>query len=170
MRLDKRNKLLIGGFVLALVVCYQLGIKKTLFLRAQYLGDMENREEARDIPRKLADLQKQEMYLDAQFEQLNLGSTNVQNELLRFLNEQGGQHSVKIIDFKAPHLVTEGATATRTYRFVLEGSFTDILTVAHSLETRASFGGITHMAFEKQHDPRQRKSYLQVSVHLQQIE
>ena len=39
MRLDKRNKLLIGGFVLALVVCYQLAIKKTLALRTQYVQD-----------------------------------------------------------------------------------------------------------------------------------
>ncbi len=41
MRLDKRNKLLIGGFVLALMVCYQLAIKKTLALRTQYLHDSE---------------------------------------------------------------------------------------------------------------------------------
>tara|TARA_B100000949_G_scaffold229706_1_gene239032 strand:- start:1087 stop:1599 length:513 start_codon:yes stop_codon:yes gene_type:complete len=170
MQLDKRNKLLIGGFVLGLLVCYQLAIKKTLALRSRYLKETEQREQAKDIPEKLADLRKKEIQLDTRFGQLNLGSTNVQNELLHFLNEQGSQHSVKIMDFKAPHVVSEDNTTTRTYRFVLEGQFTNILKVAHGLETKANFGGITHMAFEKQRDPRQRKSYLQATLHVQQME
>lgn len=170
MRLDKRNKLLIGGFVLVLFVCYQLAIKKTLALRSQYLRETEQQEQVLDIPVKLADLRNKELQLDAQFEALNLGSNNVQNELLHFLNEQGGQHSVKVMDFKAPHVISEENTTTRTYQFVLEGHFTNILKVAHGLETKANFGGITHMAFEKQWDLRQKKSYLQASLHLKQIE
>ncbi|MCK0159121.1 hypothetical protein [Allomuricauda sp. F6463D] len=170
MRLDKRNKLLIGGFVLGLLLCYHLAIKKTLALRSQYYGETEQREQARDIPGKLANLHKKELQLDAQFEQLNLGSTNVQNELLYFLNEQGDQHLVKIIEFKAPHVVNEGSTTTRTYQFTLEGNFTDILTVAYGLETQTSFGGITHIAFEKQQDSRQKYNFLNATLHLQQIE
>ncbi|MEQ5790797.1 hypothetical protein J4E06_07020 [Muricauda sp. NFXS6] len=170
MRLDKRNKLMIGGFVLGLLVCYQLAIKKTLALRWQYLREAEQHELARDIPEKLADLRNKELQLDAQFEALNLGSTNVQNELLRFLNQQGGQHAVKIMDFKAPHVVREGNTTTRTYRFTLEGRFTDILKVAHGLESRGNFGGLAHMSFEKQHDLRQKRNYLQATLHVQQME
>lgn len=170
MVLDKKNKLLIGGFVLALFVCYQLAIKKTLALRSQHLNESEQREQARDIPAKLADLRKKELQLDLQFKALNLGSTNVQNELLRFLNEQGTLYSVKIMDFNAPHMVRDENTVIRTYRFMLEGGFTNILKVAHGLETQANFGGITHMAFDKQLDPRQRKSYLQATLHVQQME
>lgn len=94
----------------------------------------------------------------------------MQNELLRFLNDQGRQYSVKIMDFKAPHVIHEGNTIIKTYRFVLEGSFTDILKVVHGLETKANFGGITHMAFEKQRDARQRKNYLQATLHVRQME
>ena len=161
---------MIGGFVLGLLVCYQLAIKNTLALRSQYLKETEQREQVRDIPEKLAALRNKELQLDTQFGQLNLGSTNVQNELLRFLNEQGSQHAVKIMDFKSPHVISEGNTTTRTYQFVLEGHFTNILKVAHGLETKANFGGITHMAFEKQLDPRQRKSYLRATLHVQQME
>lgn len=170
MRLDKRNKVLVGGFVLVLFVCYQLAIKKTLALRSQYLRKTEQHKQIRGILGKLTDLRNKELQLDSQFEALNLSSTNVQNELLRFLNEQGGQHAVKIIDFKAPHVVREGNTTTRTYRFVLEGRFTDILKVAHGLEIKGNFGGITHMALEKQRDLRQKRNYLQASLHVQQME
>lgn len=170
MRLDNRNKMLVGGFILSLVVSYQLTFKKTLALRSAHLKNTELRERAKDMPRKLVALRQREMQLDAQFRKLHLGSSNFQNELLRFLNEQGSEHSVKIIDFKAPHVIIEDNTTTRTYQFILEGSFTDILKVVHTLETQGSFGGISHMAFEKQKDPRQRKNYLQASLHLQQIE
>ncbi|RIV36659.1 hypothetical protein D2V08_01730 [Flagellimonas lutimaris] len=170
MRLDNRNKMLVGGFILSLAVSYQLAIKKILALRSAHLKNTELRERAKDMPRKLAALRQQEMQLDAQFKKLYLESSNFQNELLRFLNEQGSGHSVKIMDFKALHVIIEGNTTTRTYQFILEGNFTDILKVVHALETQGSFGGVTHMAFEKQKDPRQRKSYLQASLHLQQIE
>jgi len=170
MRLDKRNKMLIGGFVLGLLLCHQLAVKKTLELRAQYLKGTEQHERAVEIKGKLAELRKKEQQLDARFKAMDLGSANVQNELLRFLNEQGEKHSVKIIDFKAPHVAVEGSTTIKTYRFVLEGYFTDILRVAYGLETKRNFGGIAHMAFEKQLDPRKRKTHLQATLHLQQME
>lgn len=170
MRLDKRNKLMIGGFVLALVVCYQLAIKKTLALRTQYVHDSKIREQTKDLPQKLANLKKQELQLDTQFASLNLKSTNMQHELLRFLNEQASEHSVKVIDFSSPHVTNEGETTTSTYQFVLEGGFSNILKVAHALETKGNFGGISHMAFEKQKDLRYGKSFLQASIFIQQME
>lgn len=170
MRLDKRNKLLIGGFVLALMVCYQLAIKKTLALRTQYLHDSEIQKQSKDLPLKLANLQRQELQLDTQFDQMDLGSGNVQNDLLRFLNEQGSEHSAKIIDFKAPHIISDAPTITKTYLFVLEGGFTNILKVVHALETNGSFGGIVHVSFEKEKNLRHGKSYLQASIFVQQME
>lgn len=170
MRLDKRNKLLIGGFVLALVICYQLAIKKTLALHTQYVHDSEIREQTKDLPQKLANLKKQELQLDTQFAGLNLESTNMQHELLRFLNEQGSEHSVKVIDFNSPHVIHEGETTTSTYQFILEGGFSNILKVAHALETKANFGGISHMAFEKEKDLRHGRTYLRATLHLRQIE
>jgi hypothetical protein len=170
MRLDKRNKLLIGGFVLALVVCYQLAIKKTLALRTQYVHDSKIREQTKDLPQKLANFKKQEQQLDTQFAGLNLKSTNMQHELLRFLNEQGSEQSVKVIDFNSPHVIKEGETTTSTYQFILEGGFSNILKVAHALETKANFGGISHMAFEKEKNLRNGKSFLQASIFIQQME
>lgn len=170
MRLDKRNKLLMGGFVLALVVCYQLAIKKTLALRTQHIHDSNIREQTKDLSRELANLKKQEQQLDTQFASLNLESANMQNELLRFLNEQGSEHSVKVIDFSAPHVMNKGETTTSTYQFALEGGFSNILKVSHALETKGSFGGISHMAFEKEKNLRNGKTFLQVSIFIQQIE
>lgn len=161
---------MIGGFVLALVVCYQLAIKKTLALRTQYVHDSNIWEQTKDLPQKLANLKKQEQQLDTQFAGLNLKSTNMQHELLRFLNEQGSEHSVKVIDFSAPHVNNEGETTTSTYQFILEGGFSNILKVAHALETKANFGGISHMAFEKEKDLRHGRTYLRARLHLRQIE
>ena len=94
----------------------------------------------------------------------------MQHELLRFLNEQGSEQSVKVIDFNSPHVIKEGETTTSTYQFILEGGFSNILKVAHALETKANFGGISHMAFEKEKNLRNGKSFLQASIFIQQME
>ncbi len=170
MRLDTRNKLLLGGFVLVLAISYHLAIKKTLVLRSGHLKATELREKAQDIPMELNALRQKELLLDAQFKDLDLGSSSPQNDLLRFLNGQSSIRSVKVIDFKSPHIAKEGPTTTKTFQFILEGGFQDILKVAHAVEVQGGFGGISHMVLEKQRDHRKRKSFLKASLHLQQIE
>ncbi|MDC6384609.1 hypothetical protein D2V93_06945 [Flagellimonas taeanensis] len=168
MGLDSRNKLLLGGFIVLLVLSYQLAIKKTLVLREAYVAGLEQAEQATDIPRELASLTKKETYLDEQFQQLNLGSSSVQNDLLKFLNSHTGDHGVKIMDFGAPHLTQDGNTAYKSYIFTLEGNFKGILHVAHALENQGNFGAISHMAFTKEKDHRTKKTSLRATIHLEQ--
>lgn len=168
MGLDSRNKLLLGSFIVLLVLSYQLAIKKTLVLREVYVDGLEQVERATDIPTELATLAKKETYLDGQFQQLNLGSSSVQNDLLKFLNSHTGDHGVKIMDFGAPHLTQDGNTTYKSYIFTLEGNFKGILHVAHALENQGNFGAISHMAFTKEKDHRTKKTFLQATIHLEQ--
>lgn len=168
MGLDSRNKLLLGSFVVLLVLSYHLAIKKTLMLRETYVAGLEQAEQTVDIPGQLATLAKKETYLDAQFQQLNLGGSSVQNDLLKFLNNHTGNHGVKIMDFGAPHLTQDGNTTYKSYIFSLEGNFKGILHVAHALENQGSFGAISHMAFKKEKDYRTKKTSLRATIHLEQ--
>ena len=170
MKLNKRNKILLGSFVVLLFLSYQLTIKKTLMLRSGYLSNIDKQELALNIPLQLAILAQKEKQLDDQFKELDLGSTNFQNDLLKFLNESTSLNGVKMIEFKAPHSIENGNTKIKTFIFVLEGTFNGILKVGHSLENQGNFGAITHMDFEKIKDYRTRKSSLQATVHLQLME
>lgn len=170
MRLDNRNKILILGFILTLMASYFLAISRTLELRKIQKTQEEQKVLSQNVFQELDRLSEKESYLDAQFQQMDLEPTNLQNSLLHFLNQQGTGSPIKILDFKVPHVVVDGPMTTKTYLFTLEGGFPDILKVAHGLESQGNHGGISHISFEKQQDPRTRKTYLQATFHLEQIE
>ncbi|MDC6364032.1 MULTISPECIES: hypothetical protein [Flavobacteriaceae] len=170
MKLTNKNKFLIGGFFLLLIISYQLTIKKTLVLRNGYLSNNAKKELAKNIPLELSNIAQKEKQLDNQFKKLDLGSINFQNDLLKFLNETTLSNSVKMIEFNAPHTVENGTTETKTFIFILEGAFSGILKVGHSLESQINFGAITHMDFKKMKDYRTGKLSLQATIHLQLME
>ncbi|MFC4221151.1 hypothetical protein [Flagellimonas marina] len=170
MKLNNRNKIALGSFMALLFLSYQLAIKKTLVLKSGYLSNIGQQELAQNIPLQLATLAQREKQLDIQFKGLDLESTNFQNDLLRFLNEHTLSNAVKMIGFNAPHSIENGNTSTKTFTFVLEGPFSGILKIGHSLENQGSFGAITHMGFEKIKDYRTGKSSLQATIHLQLME
>lgn len=169
MKLDNKNKILFIGFVLLLFLSYHLAIKKTLYLRADYLGNLENQELAKNIPLELAALSKKEIYLDAQFDKRNLSSSNFQTDLLKFLNENDTTKSVKLIEFKSPHIFQDKSAENVTYMMKLEGRYTEILNVLYSLENQSGFGIISHTSFEKQSNHRTQKEHLQSSVFLKLV-
>ncbi|WP_036384441.1 hypothetical protein [Muricauda sp. MAR_2010_75] len=170
MKLSNKNKILLGGFVVLLLFSYHLAIKKTLLLRSDYLSNMEKHELVQNLPMELSALSQKDKQLDAQFRELDLGSSNFQNDLLKFLNENASSNEVKMVQFNAPHTIESNNTNIKTYIFVLEGSFSEILKVVHAIESRGNFGAISHMGFEKKRDYRSGRSSLQSTVHLQLME
>ncbi len=169
MQLNKKNKLLVLGVLVMSLLCYFLAVKKTMLLREEYNLLSEKDKLAQNLGVKLATLAKKEQNLNSQFNQLNLGATSIQNNLLRVLNEQSLTYGVKIIEFNAPHVVQANNTESKTHIFTLEGSYTAILSLIHELEKRGSFGRVIHLNFEKKKDYRNRKAYLQATVFLAQL-
>ena len=170
MKLDNKNKLLLGGFLALMVSSHQLAFKKTLEFRKVYLSAKDNAGRARDIPMELAKLDKRERYLDGQFKSINLDGSSMQSDLLKFLNGHTGAHGVKIMAFGAPNTVQEGNTIHITYIFTLEGNFKGILHVAHALENHGGFGVISHLAIEKEKDYRSKKAFLSATIYLKQVQ
>ena len=170
MRLDNRNKFLLGGFLLMLFLGHHLAFKKTMTLKEEYVANAEKQQLARHVPQELSMLAQKEKYLDAQFKALNLGASSLQNDLLKFLNGVSTANNVKVIEFRLPHGFREKDALVKTHIFNLEGGFTDILKVVHALEKQGSFGTISHAAFEKKEDHRNGKSSLQALIFLEHVE
>lgn len=169
MKLNKKNKLLLGGILLMLVVSYKLAIQNTLALRQEYNTHLNQKELLNNLPQKLSMLSQKEQHIDKQLASLNVGSSSMQNNLLRFLNEQANQNQVKIIDFNAPHLQEVGKNTIETYIFNLEGGFPNILKTIYSLENQSGFGAISHLDYEKKKNYRTKKNFLQATVHLEMV-
>jgi hypothetical protein len=132
--------------------------------------NLEDIELSKNIPMEIAKLTQKEKYLDNQFAKLNLSSSAFQTDLLKFLNEQTTENRINTLNFGAPHLISTTEFTIKTHEFTLEGSFNGILRTLNTVEGKSSFGAISHVQFEKQLDFKTRKSILQATVHLKQVE
>lgn len=170
MKLDNRNKVLIIGCLVLLFATYELALSKTMAVQKEH-GDLKSKSiQAEDIPLQLALLAQKERYYDSIMQQIDIGDTSVQNNLLRTINEQAKIRNVKVMDFNPPHTHILTDHKQLTHSIILNGGYTDILQVVHTLEQKGSFGDIVHMDFEKKKDYRKRKSFLEATVFVQHVE
>jgi len=169
MKLTKKNKYLIFGFIAMLVISYKLALENTIVAKMRYSENVEKQASISNLPKQLSMLSQKEQFLDKQLQELNLEDTSMQSSLLKFLNKQVRQYKVKVIDFNSPHIITTENEEIATYIFNLEGGYTNILKTLNSLENNGSFGSITHVGFEKKKNYRTKRTYLQAEVFLEQI-
>lgn len=167
--MTKKNKLLILGFTLMVLVSYQFALKNTVRTYSDFVENQKEKELVGNIPKQLALLTQKERVLDKQLQKLNLEDSSVQSNLLKFLNRQAELNSVKVIAFNAPHSIVEEAKTIETFIFDLEGNYTDILKTINALENSGSFGAVVHLQIEKLKNYRSKKTYLQATVFLEQV-
>ncbi|WP_299535718.1 hypothetical protein [Ulvibacterium sp.] len=170
MKLDKRNKLLIAGCLVLLFATYKLALSKTMAIHREH-GNLKSKSiQAGDIPVQLAILAQKEQYYDSIMQQMDIGDTSIQNNLLRTINEQAKIRNVNVMDFNPPHIQNFDNHRLLTHSIVLNGGYTDILQVVYALERKGSFGDIVHVDFEKKRDYRKRKSFLEATIFVQHLE
>ena len=167
--MNKKNKLLILGIAVMVLVSYQFAIKKTVATFGSYNENQKNAELIGNIPKKLALLKQKEVVLDEQLLKLKIDGGSFQSNLLKFLNHHAQLNSVKIIAFNASHLLIEENKTVETFIFDLEGNYTDILKTINVLENNGSFGTVVHLNIEKIKNYRSKKIHLQAKVFLEQI-
>jgi len=169
MILNKKNKLLVFEILAMLFLCYQFAIKQTFTTYRAYSNNLQKKEELSSIPLQLERLTQKELVLDKQLLELNVEDISIQNNLLKYLNQEAEKNKVKIIDFNSPHRFEGENGEIETYIFDLEGGFTNILKLLNALENHGAFGAINHTAFEKTKDYRTRRTFLQTKVFIERF-
>ena len=169
MKLEKKNKLLLLGFAIALFFSYQLAIRNTLAIREEFEINNIRMEAIAGFPNTLTAMRNKEKALQAQLTQMDLSSVSFQTDLLRVLNKASANNKVNIVNLKSPHKIVVQTDTVATYIFDLEGGYGDILKTLNTLEKKKSYGVISHLAFEKKKDYRSRRTFLQAKVFLKQL-
>lgn len=169
MKFSKKNKILLGGVLLMLLVSYKLAIQKTVNVAKAHSVNTERKELIKDIPKQLALLSQKERHLDSQLSDLNVDNSSLQSSLLKFLNQEAEKNKVKIIEYNSPHFYQTEKETKETYIFNLEGSYTSILKTIHALENKGTFGAVSHLDMEKKKDYRTKRTFLQAKVFLEQV-
>lgn len=169
MRINGKNKLLVLGMLLMLLASYKFAIHNTLEARSESLRLELRQNQVGNIPKTIAALRQKEVHYDSVLKKMDVGDTSVQNHLLRVINQKAKMHTVKVMDFNRPHIGTDGENEIYTYSFNIEGAYTDLLKVVHSIERKGNFGEIVHLVFEKKKDYRTDRSSLEATVFVQQV-
>ncbi len=169
MKIDNRNKLLFLGIVILLFASYRLAVNKTILLINESQRLEAEVEQFKDIPNKLAILNQKDTYYDSILSKMDLVDTSIQNNLLRTINQEALKNTIKVMDFNQPHLYQMGENTLHTYSFNLNGNYTDILKVIHTIEQKGNFGEIVHIDFQKKKNYRTNKYNLGATVFVQQV-
>lgn len=159
-----KNIWLITGFIVGLVICYHLAIKKTLLLRSSYNSLSKDELSMKDIPRQLSILKQKEVYYDSVFDKYQLNGGSLQNNLLKTINSYAESNDLKIIDFIEPHMIVQNGLTVKTYQFGMEGNYNSIIGLIHKLEQETKFGEIINLDFEKKKNFRTGRDYLVANV------
>ncbi len=167
MKLNKKNRILLVGFIVSLYLCYSLALSKTMFYRNEYLSHQEIGVNNNRIPKILAQLKYKENQIDKWLSENNTISSNFQNELLKQLNQYSNLYKLKIVDFKVPHAYTEKNNTINSYSFSIEGSFNHVLLLLNKMENTQNLGQIKHIYTQKKTNFKTNQDYLITTVIIQ---
>jgi len=162
-----KNRLLIGGFILALFICYKLAIANTVALKSEYSQLTKEQQLFKNTPKQIALLKKKQQYYDSLLRVYKIGGTSLQNNLLNAITTFSKENDLKVVDFLEPHTFTEKSLTVNTYSFTVEGHFNNILQLIYTLEQRTKYGEVVSVSYEKKKNYRTGTSYLEAKIVLQ---
>ncbi len=160
----QKNIVLIVSFVIALLVCYQFAISKTIEQKRELNNLSKEALLFKNTPKKLSLLKQKNVYYDALLTKYQLDGSSLQNNLLKVINAFANDNNIKVVSFLEPHSITKNNLTIKTYEFVLEGSYNTINLLIYKLEQKTKFGEVVNLHFEKKKNFRTGKHYLQARV------
>lgn len=168
MKLNKKNKLLLVGFVIVLYVCYSFAISNTINYYKEYKIKQEEIAADSNMPKLVGQLIQKEKQLDQVLSQYDVNiSESFQNDLLKQLTSYSDSYKLKIVDFQEPHTISQKGFTTTSYIFSLEGSFNGCLSVLNKVENNPALGNIKHLNFVKKKNYKTNTDQLFVEVIMQ---
>lgn len=164
MTKKQKNIALIIGFIIIIILCYQLAISKTLQQKEQYNTFKEQELLFKNAPKQLSLLKQKEVYYDSLLTKYQLVGSSIQNNLLKFVNTFASKNNLKVVSFLEPHSVSKNELIIKTYEFVLEGDYNAINQLIYQLEQQTRLGEVVNLYFEKKKNFRRGTYYLQARV------
>lgn len=161
--------LLLSGFIIAIILCYNLAFSKTFIVKSTYDELIKEESFYKDAPKTLSVLKQKERYYDSLLTKYRLNEGSIQNTLLKTINEFAVENNLKVISFLEPHYFTDQDLMIKSYQFILEGDYNSIINFVYQLEQKTKFGEIINVNFEKKRNFRTGRDYLQAVIILRSV-
>ena len=169
MTIKTKNRILIGGFVLGLIICNQLAFSETFALKNELDRLKQEQKLAENLPQQLARLnQKKKQYNDV-LQSYQISETSWQNNLLQRIDRYAKINNLVILKIEEPHVYKNQELTSKTYQLSLEGEFNNLLGLVYELEQQAKTGQLVNVHLIKNTDYRSKKSSLEMRVLIQVV-
>ena len=83
---------------------------------------------------------------------------------MKTINASAEENNIKIVSFLEPHIELKNDLTIKTYQFVIQGDYNNIIHFVNQLEQKSKFGEIINLHFEKKMNFRTGKSFLEAFV------
>ncbi|NVK51293.1 MAG: hypothetical protein HWD85_00040 [Flavobacteriaceae bacterium] len=169
MKLSLKNKVLIVGFLILIIVIYKFTIAKTIETKKVVSKLKSEQETLNNISTTIYQLQTEEKTLDTILNNYNLSIDNsFQQSLLKSITSFANKYHLQILAFNKPHELKTTITKLKTYSFEVRGDFISILKMINELE-QLQLGKLISIDFEKKTNVTTRAKFLSCKILLQKM-
>jgi hypothetical protein len=164
---QKNRLLLIGLFPLALFI-YSFSLKKTITVIMQ-VREMEERiADASEAPSKSLMLKGEINKLENRLTAYNKKSNNEQG-ILDFVTGYCKSNETVLREFPEMQAEEREGYIIETHRFVVQGTFSSLLSLIYLLEQKNPLGNIASVNYALKKDPKTKEQLLLATIFLQNI-
>lgn len=166
----QKNKALLLGSPLFLLLVYLLSVGNTLEQWRQGVQLKEQLSQAEGAPQKILVLEQKLAYWDKLAASAGDSSANIQKEL--FTNVSRACNAQKVTLRALNYMGTEEKEGhlVDTYQLEMEGFFQSLVQAVHTLEEEGGKGVISSLEFVKEKNRYTKKEYLLAKLYIQSIQ
>lgn len=165
----QKNKILLVGALLLLIVCYIFAIGETVELYSNNSKASQKLESLKNAPQQIVELNKRLVFLNSRVKQYVRDDDFEQEDILVAISDFCKGHRLKIVEFPKSTLKQNDDIVIETFNFTVEGNFTNLVKLIYDIEVVQKIGRIASLDFETQMDRRTKVKRLTVRIFLQNL-
>jgi len=165
----KKLKLLGIATPLVLLLCYRVGISKTIDQYKAYKENTASELEYKASMRASKELEAKQQTLDGFFSAYKLDTLSASRNLLTIVTNFCNEHQLQLREYKPIKTSTEGTVHVLTRSVTVEGAFTECVQLVYALERKYQAGRVSAVSYTGYTDQQSRQQRLSCTLFIQNI-
>jgi hypothetical protein len=165
----QKLKMLAVASPLALLICYNWGISKTIDQYHAYTQSRASDVEYKASAASSQKLRAKQKELDAFFTAYKLDTLDAGRNLLTIVTDFCNDHELQLREYKPVKTSTQGGMQVLTRSVTVEGSFMECVLLVHALEKKYSAGRVCSVSYASYTDRESKLPRLTCTFFIQNI-
>lgn len=165
----KKNQLLIVAAALLVFTIYNFSIKKTIAAHSDCATAEEQILLAKNAPAMALQLEKELLQMDAKIGTDSIQSKESGQQLLGLVTNYCQNNRTVLREFPETIITEQEKLTVETNVFIVEGSFSSLISLVYILEQRAKVGKVAGVHYQLKKDLKSKEMVLTATIYLQNV-